>query len=657
MALSGTINGAFTGRSVSEAKPYITWSATQDINANTSSVTVNLYFTSTSTYYAYNGTGSNNNTITIGTDVNSTNNNFTLNAYSTVLIRSRTVTVSHNSDGTKSIWIGANGDPNVGWGTYNFGATVELNTIPRAGYVTNTVDFTVGNSIPLTIWNGGNLYLKAELYVNATLIKTQTLGQVTSATFTTNSTENTAIYNQMANDLTKAMYIRIKTYTSSAYTTQVGTNQDKTGTASINQSISTPTFTTWTMANVAKSIAVKDKYNNTLATNSTTTLLGADTRYIKGYSQVRATITTANRAIARNSATMVNYRFTNGALQSTATWSNVANVTLDLDNVGANPFTVGAFDSRGLSTSVNLSSLTQINYVILSLFNVTATRQNQVDAITNLSFSGYFWNRYFGNGLTTPAVGVLNTLTVQYRYKQTSVAWASQSWTTITPTVDGSGNVSYSANINGDLGASGFDTTKSYNIEVRAYDKLNAVITEITLDRGVPVADWTQNGVAFGDIYSTGEGGTVQIDGLHIKKYIGQLLYPVGSIYFNATNSTNPATLLGFGTWTTFGAGRVPVGYNSGDADFNAGEKTGGAKTHTLSTTEMPAHAHPLKRMSGTTNFSPGTIAYRDTKYHTLNNEGTASEDFTGAMTNTGGGGAHNNLQPFITVFMWKRTA
>ena len=70
--------------------------------------------------------------------------------------------------------------------------------------------------------------------------------------------------------------------------------------------------------------------------------------------------------------------------------------------------------------------------------------------------------------------------------------------------------------------------------------------------------------------------------------------YPIGSVYINASNATNPASLLGFGTWSAFGAGRTLVGIDSGDTDFDTVEETGGAKTHTLSVAEMPSHTHNL---------------------------------------------------------------
>ena len=123
-------------------------------------------------------------------------------------------------------------------------------------------------------------------------------------------------------------------------------------------------------------------------------------------------------------------------------------------------------------------------------------------------------------------------------------------------------------------------------------------------------------------------------------------VYPVGSIYINATNSTNPATLLGFGTWAAFGAGRVPVGIDSSDSDFDTAEETGGAKTHTLTTSELPAHTHTVetKVSSGVNGTFP------------LGSTGSTSQG-TRASGSTGSGSAHNNLQPYIVVYMWKRTA
>jgi len=126
-----------------------------------------------------------------------------------------------------------------------------------------------------------------------------------------------------------------------------------------------------------------------------------------------------------------------------------------------------------------------------------------------------------------------------------------------------------------------------------------------------------------------------------------QAVYPVGSIYINAAVATNPGTLLGFGTWAAFGAGRVIVGLNAADSDFDTAQETGGAKTHTLTTAEIPSHTH--------------TSSLRGNGEDELQSIPSASDNTDPSLTMTtnatGGGGAHNNLQPYIVAYMWRRTA
>lgn len=124
-----------------------------------------------------------------------------------------------------------------------------------------------------------------------------------------------------------------------------------------------------------------------------------------------------------------------------------------------------------------------------------------------------------------------------------------------------------------------------------------------------------------------------------------QRTYPVGEI-LTTRRSGNPSTWLGFGTWERYGQGRVMVGFDEADSSFNALDKTGGAKTHVLTVAELPAHNHTLKLGAGTT----GPAVY-------LGSNGNVLSDDTTSIQNTGDGQAHNNLQPYITVFMWKRTA
>ena len=125
-------------------------------------------------------------------------------------------------------------------------------------------------------------------------------------------------------------------------------------------------------------------------------------------------------------------------------------------------------------------------------------------------------------------------------------------------------------------------------------------------------------------------------------------VYPVGSIYINAAVATNPATLLGFGTWAAFGAGRVMVGIDASQTEFDTLEETGGAKTHTLTTSELPSHTH---------NNPAGISPAPNSNDVDITGGNGATIDSNVVTDATGGGSAHNNLQPYIVVYMWKRTA
>jgi hypothetical protein len=144
-----------------------------------------------------------------------------------------------------------------------------------------------------------------------------------------------------------------------------------------------------------------------------------------------------------------------------------------------------------------------------------------------------------------------------------------------------------------------------------------------------------------------------------------QALYPVGSIYINAGVTTNPATLLGFGTWTAFGAGRVMVGLNGSDALFDALEETGGSKNATLvshnhsasSSVSDPGHAHaiPSGDTFGAINSAYGAAINELATYSSR--AATTGISVSTSIGSTGSSGTNANLQPYITVAMWKRTA
>lgn len=133
---------------------------------------------------------------------------------------------------------------------------------------------------------------------------------------------------------------------------------------------------------------------------------------------------------------------------------------------------------------------------------------------------------------------------------------------------------------------------------------------------------------------------------------IMNLVYPVGVVVTLGV-STNPATLFGIGTWTAI-KGRVIVGINAGDAEFDTLDETGGAKTVTLDTTMIPAHNHAIKYDGKLVSFSGGGGGSNWNAADDAESGGAATV-FT--SENTGGGLAHNNLQPYIVKYVWQRTA
>lgn len=182
-------------------------------------------------------------------------------------------------------------------------------------------------------------------------------------------------------------------------------------------------------------------------------------------------------------------------------------------------------------------------------------------------------------------------------------------------------------------------------------------------------------------------------DGTHTTAVM-EALNPVGTIR-EFTVSTNPGTLLGFGTWSLYGVGRTTVCIDAGDTDFDTVDEEYGSKTHTLATGELPVHAHTIahthavdppttnsgnvstghtheytKYTALTTNTSGGsTSTWNGTgnqntggisvnHYHSTNIASFTSGGSSAANSgNAGSGTAHNIVQPSIVVYRWERTA
>lgn len=202
--------------------------------------------------------------------------------------------------------------------------------------------------------------------------------------------------------------------------------------------------------------------------------------------------------------------------------------------------------------------------------------------------------------------------------------------------------------------ASSGGTVTSVSVKMNSSVK-GTVTTSGTIDLGTVLTSWDD----------VGSEAVISI--------IGKALYPVGAIYMSTTN-VNPSTFITGTTWVAWGSGRVPVGIDTSDTDFNGVEKTGGEKTHTLTESEMPAHKHTgTEQEAQKFNIERGSTF--ETKRYTASFTSETMQAASNSVANpngslsgsgevvvehgitAGGGQPHSILQPYITCYMWKRTA
>jgi|TARA_R100000149_G_scaffold66272_1_gene44098 microcystin-dependent protein len=172
------------------------------------------------------------------------------------------------------------------------------------------------------------------------------------------------------------------------------------------------------------------------------------------------------------------------------------------------------------------------------------------------------------------------------------------------------------------------------------------------------------------EVASTGQL-QVKDDGITAAKIaagaLTDVVYPIGSIFITVNNYADSAAVvnaIGGTTWVSFGAGKVLVGVDSSDTDFDAAEETGGAKTKALEFANMPAHSHQWYNMGGSS--SQSIDATSNTSSQSWNASGNLVDIgdplLTNFYTNTAtdrsaNGSAFSIVQPYIVVYMWKRTA
>lgn len=320
--------------------------------------------------------------------------------------------------------------------------------------------------------------------------------------------------------------------------------------------------------------------------------------------------------------------------------------------------TTAEYQPGGSYTSNGDATLYAIWELAYTPPRITNFQTDRCDSAGNLSESGTYVKVTF-NWATD-----YNISDIYIRHKASS----SSTWTTTTVSAtDRVGSVTQV------IGSNGISTEYTYNIQIEVQDSVGSS----TVNQDVPAMSYVidfkagEKGVAIGkpatednlfDVkFNTKIDGWASIkDKLYVDKNVKisgyfyqkdksllDTFYPVGSIFITTVN-TNPSSYMG-GTWVRFGNGQTLVGVNESDEDFNSVQKTGGAKTHTIEPDNLPP------RTGLQVNWKGGLISYSEWKFGNLAKETWIMSN--AYDTQSPFSKAISNLQPYITVYMWRRTA
>ena len=358
---------------------------------------------------------------------------------STKQLFSKTVTVSHGTDGKKtvsasfSIKTGMTGTLDNGVLTASTSKT--LTTIPRASSVT-CADGNIGSSTTININRATSSFTHTITY--SFLGLTGTIATKTSNT-SIGWTIPTSFYTKIPNATSGKGTITCQTYTGS---TLIGTNTCTFNAFVIN---SDPTV----------SGTVQDINQTTIA------LTGDNNQFIKYFSNAKVDIV----ANAKNSATISSRKVVCGNKTGTAA-SNT------LNGVESGDFTISCIDSRGKSASKRISK-TLIPYVKLAFTNMVLTRPSTTSNTINCKLQGNYFNKSFGQQN--------NTLNLKYRYREANGTW--EDYISMTPNITGD-----SFRIEENLGDI-FSFQSEYEFEFVAKDELMQITSIQKVSRGIPIID------------------------------------------------------------------------------------------------------------------------------------------------------------------------
>lgn len=574
--------------------------------------------------------------------------------------------IAHNADGSKSINISIEANPagkNIisiqlyrdSDGTIKeFGSSqtqsVELTKIPRAATITGAPNFTDEDNPTITFSNpAGSAVDKLEACISLTGARAdiayKEITDKTATSFTFNLTdEEREVLRQatLEGSDSRSVYFILQTTIA-------------------EETYRSPLAKTFTVINANPTVSVL-----MMDINEKTVALTGDSLavIIKGYSNIGYEMS----GTALKGASITDYSAVNGS-------TTLTTATGTFNGVNTNTFTFTATDNRGLSATKTLTP-NLIDY-FKPTCNAEATLEldGEATAKATCKVSGNYFNDTFGAVDNELVIEILHT--------------GIEEWVTLTdgliPVFDGN---TYSL----DFTVSGLDYTKAFTYQFRVSDKLDSATSAEDSISIYPVFDWSEEDFNFNvpinmngnqvlrytsankvvlsaggaDIYlrpngtSTDAGqlrlftdGTATLNGVKIATV--DMIYPVGAIYMSV-NSTSPSTIFG-GTWE-----RIQDRFLLAAGSTYTAGKTGGEASHTLTENELPSHNHGTWQRNPNASSSPSYQSMVDTQATGDSVSGwkpslTASTGKEMLTKSVGGGAAHNNMPPYLAVYVWKRTA
>ncbi|SQG92627.1 phage structural protein [Streptococcus dysgalactiae subsp. equisimilis] len=541
---------------------------------------------------------------------------------SSILLNDKTVTVKHDVDGSRSAGILVRFNGSGGYSPDSLlinWASFKLTNLSRSSGVTVS-NAVIGSSATITIDRQSTSYKHTLRYSWA--------GK--SGTIATNvdTSYNWLIPLDFANDIPDSVSgngtIYVDTYNGSTLT---GT-QPVTFTATVPDSIK-PTL---------NSISLSDA--NTVANN----VVSSPDYYVQIYSNIK-----------------VNFGFASGAYGSTIK-GYYAEIVGKGQSTDQNGGTLGSMlydgritirakviDSRGRESQTVDKTVTVLKYSPPALSFDVARSGYGSDTLTVTRRASIAPLSVFGTQKNTMTLS-FSVAELGSSYFSSNNGSASGTWANISSLTNSAANL-YGT----------FSPTRSYTVKGILSDKFSR--TEFTFDVGTEsvVMSIAKNGIGFQKVWEKGAidakgdayiSGKLYVNNTEVKPSFDKteilnMIYPVGSVYMS-TSSANPSTFIG-GTWQRYAQGRTIVGVSESESEFSYVGKTGGEKSHRLTNQEIPSHSHGFngnKMVGNGFGDAPANV--------------TASGGWFQLHSKTGSEGGdqpHNNLQPYITTYIWLRTA